>query len=79
MTRDGGWSHPCQISLVKQANEMIIEIHFVDALRHLFQSYQLPNKGPSNKTFSPLPFDMGLPSSYGQLVKGDFGLVGIQN
>ena len=58
MTRDGGRSHPGQISLVKQANEMTIEIHFVDALGHLVESYQLPNKGPSNKAFSALPFDM---------------------
>src|SRR5438093_324174 len=58
MTRDGGRSHPGQISLVKQANEMMIEIHFADALGHLVESYHLPHKGPSNKAFSALPFDV---------------------
>src|SRR5438094_6244909 len=58
MARDGGRSHPGQISLVKQANEMMIEIHFVDALGHLVESHHLANKGPSNKAFSALPFDV---------------------
>src|SRR5262252_2666595 len=58
MTRDGGRSHSRQISPVKQANEMAIEINFVNVLGHLFESHHLANKGSSHKTFSALPLDV---------------------
>ena len=50
--------HSCQILVVKQADEMGIEINFVDAIRDLFQSHQFADKGSSDKTLSPSPFDV---------------------
>ena len=38
MSRDGGGSHSGQISRVKQANQMPIEINFVTAIGHRFES-----------------------------------------
>ncbi len=58
MSRDGGGSHSGQISRVKQANQMPIEINFMTAIGHRFESQQLAHKSAPNETLSPLPFDM---------------------
>jgi hypothetical protein len=58
MTRDCSRSHSGQILLVEQANEMTIEINFVDAIGRPFQPYPLANKGSSDKALSASPFDV---------------------
>jgi len=58
MTRDCSRSHPGQILPVKQANEMAIEVNFVDAIERLFQRDYFADKGSSDKTLAALPFDV---------------------
>ena len=45
--------HSCQILVVKQADEMGIEINFVDAIRDLFQSHQFAYKARPIKRSRP--------------------------
>src|SRR5262252_495946 len=58
MTRYCSRSHSGWILLTEQANEMGIEINFVDAIGRAFEPYPLANKGSSDKTFSASPFDV---------------------
>jgi hypothetical protein len=58
MTGKGRRSHPGQILLVDQADQLPPKINFVATIGSVFESHQFAYKSSSHKTQTPLPFDM---------------------
>ena len=58
MSRDCSRSHSGQIARVKQPDQLLLEINFVDTIGHCFESHRLPNKGSADKALAAVPFDV---------------------
>ena len=53
MSRDCSRSHSGQIARVKQPDQLLLEINFVDTIGHCFESHRLPNKARPIKRSRP--------------------------
>src|SRR6266536_6191513 len=58
LTDNRGGSHLRQILRVKQAYQLSFEVNFVAGAGDCLESHQLAHKGASDKTLTPLPFDV---------------------
>ncbi len=58
MTRARGRSHAGRIALVKQSEQMPLEIHFLYPLACCFEPYQFAHESSSNKTLPSFPLDV---------------------
>ena len=58
MTRYRSRSHSRYILRVKQTDQLPVEINFVTAIGHFFETEQLSHKGSPHKTLTALPFDL---------------------